>query len=470
MAFPRIDEFEKILQSISLVEKGARNSEYLITPESMAKDEKGLGYVIPEIRAFYFRDVDSALDISAIVKKISHELEESGHPANEGIALCVMGLAAIATEPSETVLDKLCEILERKIFPADASQFVLLPTTASEDWRFQVGDFEFGIVNVDRIVYRSTKAGSDYGERYRELLSNRYGIERQVFKTKVIDWDGLVRTVDWAIREPLKKAISVRLIESYFDLISRELFENFWEQLEAEQDLPVAAGAPVIQVKNLRKLFLQDLVTIFLNYGNAGRGWVAPLRNGTIEIDLGNSDKKYPEVGKRLQEMSFDGFSNGPMGKASKLFCRMVHRAKQHLAENRQDEACLHFVIALDTLFGERNKSNETVIRRAAVATHGAAGKELVKQMKHIESLYDKRSRYVHGGLQVGVSEAEQAEKLTLESFWCLVRASRSVKFQGENGLNEWFKQLDYFASAMEAGHEILKDRLEECGVQISAR
>jgi hypothetical protein len=154
------------------------------------------------------------------------------------------------------------------------------------------------------------------------------------------------------------------------------------------------------------------------------------------------------EFGASVSSMSREGFSirakwlreelgySGLEGKTSfeqalKSFCRMLQRANRH-EENRQlDEAYLHFMIALDLVFGLDGKSTESVSRRTAALVYRQRGLASKEQFVRLQKLYKRRSDYVHRGESVSKKELVELDEICQQTLWCLLTVAGKGEISG---------------------------------------
>src|SRR5438045_8048996 len=91
-------------------------------------------------------------------------------------------------------------------------------------------------------------------------------------------------------------------------------------------------------------------------------GHVSPGLLGHITMDLAGADKKFPATVERLiREYGFEGFTSNDLHRTLQAYASFVARAELHLAETNVDEAFLHYVIALDLVFGGEQSIAQTV-------------------------------------------------------------------------------------------------------------
>jgi hypothetical protein len=112
-------------------------------------------------------------------------------------------------------------------------------------------------------------------------------------------------------------------------------------------------GAPFFDTRALAMpsgVIKSQRVAIFLNIGRSKAGFVAPSGMGPLLLDVAGIHERVPKVLKELREVyHIERFDNSPLHRSIRLFADFVARARRH-----SNEALLHYVIALERVFGER--------------------------------------------------------------------------------------------------------------------
>ena len=122
------------------------------------------------------------------------------------------------------------------------------------------------------------------------------------------------------------------------------------------------------------------------------------------------------------------------------------------------NEALLHYVIALELIFGERQAIQKSVAERVALITFHESGCSFEQERQFIDSIYELRSRYVHAGTQItGVVVLNKLRVLCERTFRCLLRLQAAYPqsaSRGEGVLKSWLKELDYLSAGFVAGKQ----------------
>jgi hypothetical protein len=74
------------------------------------------------------------------------------------------------------------------------------------------------------------------------------------------------------------------------------------------------------------------------------------------------------------------------------------------------NDAALHFVIALDYVFGTEGRLSDSVAERVAVVTHRPMRLQFEEQVARVKAIYNSRSKDVHRGEEFAPENAREAE------------------------------------------------------------
>jgi len=197
---------------------------------------------------------------------------------------------------------------------------------------------------------------------------------------------------------------------------------------------------------------------------------VAPAGVGFIHIDLANIHARVPQLLHELKEQyGFEHFDASPLHGSIKLFASFVARARRHQLNGLADEALLHFIIALELIFGVREAIQRSVSERVALISFRQANRSFVEQRNWINRMYDLRSRYVHEGAKLDDNAPlEEMYALCEQVFRCLMRlqaARPEVSQRQKDALARWLALLDFLSKGMIAGQIISEQQLREAFV-----
>lgn len=436
-------------------------------PASVAQDVSS--EITVNERRVWSKPVDN-FTLDSLLRCLRREIETSGHPTRRDVLLCLICLFCIHPKRRLAPVECLNNLLSR-IVDGDVSQFLVLPLPPPSNFEdFAFGSFAVGKLNSQRLSYRSTRAQSDFFERWQHRLDGRMAIEREVCPVKVFDWISVKEqngTSTFGDRE--LSSVWKDIVQAYFYFISQAYFEDFWQQFVEQQELQVAMGSPFIGDRELR-LMPSASISIYLNI--AGRwGFVAPHGVTFITLNFGGIDRAVPSTIRRLkQEFGVDDTAtSGELHQTIKTYARFVAKAKQHLIDHRQAEAYLHFIIALDLLFGDKDSLARTITKRVAILVYQKLGVSFQQAVKMVANMYDVRSRYVHEGNSQGMSDIQTVQAICEEVLCCLLRLKMDDTKNKPGAISEWRGSLDYFVTAKETDRLIPKADLRANGIAVES-
>jgi Apea-like HEPN len=465
MPIPDKLAFHNFLSSLELThQNGAGYMSEVAIPESEAEDRSAT--IVEKECRIWFKPVED-FTLESILGRIQQELQIAGHKSQRNIALTLLCFFCLHPQRRASPVGSLNELMSH-VVEGDLSQFFIAITPPPANFRdFSFGSFTLGKLNTQRLGYRSDKAGSDYFRRWEETLIGRFAIEREVCRVKVFDWS-LMMTRHRAslFVNSQSKGLWDRFVQTYFHFVSVSYFEEFWQQFIEQQEIQVAIGAPFMGDRELR-LLPSSSVSIYMNI-NEGRGFVAPHGARFLTMNFGGVDEAVPETLERLRtEFDFDPQNGGELHQAIKIYARFLTRAKRHLIDDRPAEAYLHFVIALDLLFGDKDGLTRNIASRVAVIVYQRMGMSFNDAVKTISKIYDARSKYVHRGVTTGMTNTKTVQSICEEVLCCILRLQKGSSELKSNVLQEWLASLDYFAAACEAGRGATESDLIANGIAI---
>jgi hypothetical protein len=365
MPLPILPDFETLLSSLSVVQPADTSGfqRATVIPSSVALD-RGRTVAVPE-RGIWYRPAGQ-FSLDSLVSRLEKELANNKHPVTRPIVLSFLALFSLLRSPSEQVVPSLNMFIER-IVESQVFQTYLFPLTPTPPFSLHLPRFHFQLLDEGQLRDRCEKAQSDYYTRYRSILSSRLSIERDPFSVKVVDWfQDIDEAVVRLMRDNVLREAYPAFFYFYFEQIGLELAKHFWSSMLEDQHILIAAGAPYINERNLSQLLGSEIVTIFLGIGARKSGFVFPASVGCQYVELGKTDVRIPAVATKLAtEFGFTGFSSHEVHQTLRTFSTFVSKAERHYLDGRIDEGFLHFVIALDLVFG--------------VAIHGGSGMSLAR-------------------------------------------------------------------------------------------
>ena len=191
---------------------------------------------------------------------------------------------------------------------------------------------------------------------------------------------------------------------------------------------------------------------------------MAPIGQDFRVLEMGGFDTRIPRVIDLLREQfGFVDFKDTDVHHSLRTFALFLSKAKRHWLDGRIGEAFLHYVIALDLLFGEQESATSSVTKRAAVVIYRALGMTMPAAQKMMNRVYDIRSKYVHRGIEMPAEEIARVASVCTEVLFAVLRFQQRA---GESKtIAGWLKNLDYLNSAIDAGKGIGADELGGLGI-----
>jgi len=455
MSLPDNAEFRELLSSLSVVAP-SENADFRSVeaiPVGHALD--GSNRIAEDARKIWFKS-SGQMQWESLVKRIQAELIYRGHTSKESVVYALLCIYCLHPEKSVNPVESLNWILD-KILSMNLTQFYILPgQTPAGLRRFTFGEFTIGTLNADRLESRSRKAGSDYYLRYYKSLLGRLTIERDYAPGKMLDWRPIK---DLISRHQYSMSDWNRFVEAYYWSLSDEYWAEFWEVFFTSQYLLIAAGAPVLRPRLLQIVPGVVPVSVFLS---EEFGHVSPGLLGYIVMDFGGADKKFLATAERLKrEYGFEGFTSNDLHRTLQAYSSFVARAELHLAEANVDEAFLHYVIALDLVFGDEQSIAQTVSQRVAMIVYRPTGMSFRDAVSAISKAYAVRSKYVHEGRPVKPEMIDQIKIIGREVLHCLLRLQRL----NDISIDQWLKNLDYFVASVDANRALADEELNHNGI-----
>jgi hypothetical protein len=476
MAIPDVPEIRELLAGIKLSpDKASAPLLAVQIPYLPAVDETGY---VREHQLWLHYPSGTKLPFNRLLDRINKELHHGRHPKHDDFALFALALAALA--PQGDIISNLNKVLDH-VGDADVSLYHILRMDFPEDYRVEIPPFTIGPLRIQKLKYNSEKAGSDFYSRYQGELADSWAIEREPQKTRVFDFFRLQEEMfGAAVNVPMRQrwesqALGV-IVDWYFSLHNRVLFEQFLDDLVSAQSVFVALGAPFFDTRSfsmLSGIVKTHRVAVYLNMGARKQGFVAPGGMGPLLVDVAGIHERVPRVRKELKETyGVERFDDSPLHRTIKLFADFVARARRHEIDGHINEALLHHVIALELVFGERQAIQKSVSERVAVITYRENGRTFAQQLDWIDGIYDLRSKYVHKGIEfTDEPQLQQLGRLCEQTFRCLLRLQAAHPLpasRGEGVLTSWFKELDYLVAGMVAGRQPSETQLSDAFIALN--
>jgi hypothetical protein len=127
------------------------------------------------------------------------------------------------------------------------------------------------------------------------------------------------------------------------------------------------------------------------------------------------------------------------------------------------NEGYLHYIIALDLVFGGHELIGRTVSERVGMIVYKPLGLNFDDSVKLMNQAYSARSKYVHEGRAVDPKMIMNVERVTREVTLCLLRLQRDSS--RELSVARWLANIDYFVKAVQADRTISPEDLRANGI-----
>jgi hypothetical protein len=455
------DVFDDLLGSFSLQEPSttAACAVFEAIPQSMATDGS-TSFAEPAIRIWYRSDGKISFD--RFRDRLRGELRTLGHKHADKVIGVVIALYS-ANPGRHRGPTAVLNAMLAGIVDGDLSQFFIFPHPPYPGFRaFKIGRFCIGELDAKKLGYRSARAGSDYFDRYKERVVRAFAIERDVTPARVINLDQLISAYDVGQIGGTAPRLWNRCVEAYFQVVAAAYFEDFWEALMEDQHLVIACGSSYLDERHVRTMRFAEAVSVFLNIDRSW-GHVAPGNLSGMTVDFVSLDERIPRAIAKLRDEF--GIAQGvDLPPPLKNYAHFVSKAKRYVNEGLRDEAFVHYVIALELLFGERSRTNESVSRRAATLVFRPFSLSITEAEKELNKLYDARSQYVHAGKEIDPKLLGEVKDVCEQVLWALLRCLHE-RGAGEELVGRWTKDLDYLYSALVAGKEVPEEHIRSCGI-----
>ncbi len=454
---PSTEPFETLLSSLSPVRPEASTpSVEVACIGSDERIDRGIKVATPQVSFWYRTD---GLKFSALIGKLGEELAYRKHVSNEKICLTILGIFARMQPGSNlSAVARMNHLLER-IVEADLVQYLVLGFPFHPDVAFAAGPFRLGELNLERFRYQCGRAGSDFAMRYaNDLNKSRLTLTREPMQVAVLPWPEFE---DFKNDRPKIYA----LIEEYYHTISELLYPLFIEELAKVQEITKGLGGGCFDPEMFIREFGRWHISVFLKMGKKKMGWVDSNKTGDLTINFGGASKAVPSTIRMLAEhFGIDDPHIDKIHPVLRSFFHFLAIARDHHANERMSEAFLHLVIALDLVFGEKDKTTTSVSDRVAVLAHRGLGMPLDDCRKLTKKIYDTRSRYVHMGIKVPDADWEEASRICEVVAFAMLRR---FKFVGQVPVadDNWLKRIDFVAAAHDSKSPIDPMWMKEIGM-----
>jgi hypothetical protein len=457
MAIPANDLLEQFLSGLSLSEAspGDDFERFELLPKGEGWDDKA-PLAAPPIHVWYPRS--SQITPHSVIARIVKEAIAVGHSASDQVARSLLALYCTCrlTRGGVGGLNELFENVGRTdVSEAFVTALPPFPGTNS----FAIGRFNFGPLDRNKLLYHCEKAKCDFFERYPNEFRNRFAIWGNHHSINMVDFSKL--------GVKFNTPLSTYILDKYFSNIAVDLRQAFIDELAEAQLVIAATGVSTFDMEDMRSWPTTGFVCMFSRVNGGGNYYFCPFKQGPV-FNFNCVDQRFPARKDALEkEFGFTTLGSSGLHQTVRSFCRFVAKARQYQDRGDKENALLHYMIALDLLFGEQDASNEKIGGRTAALVHEALNMEFSKARKRIRHLYDVRSKYVHSGKECTVENLEEAEPIITEVLYSLLRLSSRPDSQEAGFIALWLKSLDLLVATHDAGRSMDRSELERVGSRL---
>ena len=457
--FPEVDAFESFLSQIQPEppEDPANWEEVACIQSTEAVDGS---YLIGLSQVTFWHPADG-ISLSAVRRKISEVLSSRGHLSDEKVATTILALFARMKQKKDlSGVARINQLFER-ITTADLNEYVILGVPAHENFYLEAGPFRVGEVDWNKIQYQCEKAGSDAGKRWgSDLKKPRLSICRDFRKVPVIPWHVLDQS------DVIHPKECQQLVNEYYRGLSTLYHPQFLEEFVKVQEITTALGGAWFDSDLIIRHFGRWMISIYLNVGGSNRGWVYGNRSAASELDFGGSNRAVGDTNSVLRRhFSIPNPNIDSVHPNLRNYLHFLAVARQHRSEGRISEGFLHLVIALDLVFGEKEKSTTAVSDRVAVLAHRGLGLSFGECRKLTKKIYDSRSKYVHCGEEATSDDWDRTFQICEIIAFVMLRRFQAVGHKPSRADENWLKKIDFVAAAFDSNTDLEPDQLHELGI-----
>lgn len=424
----------------------------LVCEDSEAKTHEET-HIIFEGKNLYVRK-DNRIPLESVVKKIKKFLQGIDHCDSEKMVLILLYIFSFSDRKEKSV-EKINKFLNWNC-SADLNQFVYYNFPNFNQSRLQFGDFTFGSLNCIRLSMLCKKIKTDYYEKYHSNSEQLLSIERKFFTIPILNVFNIVYE--------FKCKYTVDVNESYyayFEELSKYYFEDFEYKFLEQQNLKHFILDEYIDYNDL-KILSPSTISIFLNISELKNGWIIP-NSGRLNLNLPHNESKYPILKDELKrKYTYTGNKGTELHYTIDKYLSFCSKAKKYFENNQMSEALLHYIIALDLIFGEEKSLTNSVSSRVSICTFRALDKSYNDCYKNLTDLYRDRSKYVHCGIFVNVDKVLLVEEICKEILFVFFRLN---EYGHDWNRNSWIKKLDLLVAHLNANELPSVSMYKELGI-----
>ena len=413
-----------------------------------------------DVTLLYLSYPEMELKLDSLLHKIESELVSLGCSSNQEIALATLVIIVETKDPEIPLVTHVNQCLSL-VNKAKLHMQVVAPNKPKPGYRLQIAEFVLRAFNPEKILYWADRGGSSYPVdlmQYRDWIA----LERTPFDTTIIDWDKVPGLHGFS--EKWGEELAIRILDNYYHAVFVDHLDEIPDLIK-ERLLILESGALVhVDIKSFINTLLSKQIGLFQwQTSRKPRSWAVLREYSTVGMDF-LPPKVYSDCEEWLgKELGFKELSDEKqLDQSIKSYCTFLQRAHTHRHSGRTDEAFLHFIFAIDLLFGTERHSTKSICLRVSTLVYRQLENDFKEQVNIVKRLYDRRSKYVHKGKSADKNDIEEAEKVCIEVLWCLLAVSGSGKVDDRSS---WLKQLDFVSGGIEASKSISDSDIQFLGI-----
>lgn len=438
--------------------KKENNSYYevLISEESYGKVHDSSLLNIDE-RKIYVKK-DNKLSLDKVIEKIQSRLSQINHCNSKKIALILLYNFSFIDRKINSV-EKFNLFLSWKT-TVDINQLIIFNIPNNFNYNLSFGEFSVESLDSKKLSLMCEKIGTDFYELHGKKFYNNLSIRRKYFIVPIINI--------FKINRDFKSPYTSKLNEAYyayFEELARYYYENFDYEFSEQQNLMTFLNNEFIELENFKLLFKPTFITMFLNIGEFNDGWIIPNTATHLNINFPFIENNYRLLkNELLKKYSYvEGTKEKELGNTIYTFLNFCSKAKRFCINGLYDEGFLHYVIALDLVFGSESNSTSNVSKRASVCTYRTLGKSYKESCVIIKNIYSERSNYVHNGKSINKDNIEIVETICKETLMVFFRLNKkNIKWDNK----EWKKKLDLLIAHLNANELPTNEKFNDLGIK----
>lgn len=438
LCFPEV--FTGFFQSLKLDWSGNSLENAIVSLSSGPGQRLPDGTKIPQRPMCIVQAEATSPGYSSFRKKARELLNKKGHPTSDHITDALLCATVFAESDGEKRRNFLNSCIA-KIRPVHVSHFFVTRVVPDID-RCSFFGYQIGPIHFERFASRCGRIGTDFVRLYGKEIEGRLALESPEFQRNWVDF-----------LDATKNRLSLRLNSVWLELellyyegLAREHFEMMWSHFDRVQALRCALGKGGVDPLIFRQRLAQNShqIAIYLSAHGKERGYIAPVQLGLI------MEGKIPSTS--TQEEKYFQAEDSELGAVIMECSSLLQQAGRFLAANRSDDAALYATIALERIFSERGDVTDSIARRTALVCHRIRNLSFAKCRGELHSLYNARSRFVHGNVSIAQEKAEALLKYARWVLCAMFSLQENNRTAADGFLGNWIQLID--AAVESAGDE----------------